>query len=396
MKKISVFTDKFIQSLKATDKKYYVRELNGFSILVAPTGSKTFTYIYELYGKRKYLNLGKYPQISLAEARSAFSEAYKKVHSKVDPSISIPDQELVAEELTMNWLIAKYTGHVQASKDSEKWKRDRINTLNKIYLPSMGNLKISQVGKRYAISLLEKAIQRGATAAKNDQRILRGLFEYAIEREYTTHNPFSKLTKALPALRATSRDRVLDVKEIKHWWCSLDTLPVRSRYKRALKVILLTGQRPGEVAGIHSAEIIQEKSGDWVWTIPSARSKNKVPNRVYLTKTVLELLGPLDKDSYLFPSTWLGGSMPIDINTLSQIGNKAPQRYFGLPRWTPHDLRRTMRTHLSRLGVRSDPAEALLNHLKQGMRKVYDIYEYDAEKKEALLRWETELLRILK
>jgi len=66
-----------------------------------------------------------------------------------------------------------------------------------------------------------------------------------------------------------------------------------------------------------------------------------------------------------------------------------------LPHWTPHDLRRTARTHMSRLRIPREHAEALLNRAKQGMVKVYDQYEFDDEKKEARQIWEKELLRLI-
>jgi integrase len=68
--------------------------------------------------------------------------------------------------------------------------------------------------------------------------------------------------------------------------------------------------------------------------------------------------------------------------------------YYGLPRWTPHDLRRTARTNFSRMGVPLPVAEAILNHAKEGMVKVYDLHEYKDEKKKAMLMWDRELEKL--
>ena len=71
------------------------------------------------------------------------------------------------------------------------------------------------------------------------------------------------------------------------------------------------------------------------------------------------------------------------------------RNYFDLPTWTPHDLRRTARTEMARIGVPEEHAEAVLNHKKQGIVKVYNLHQYADEKKVALLQWEAELLRII-
>ena len=83
----------------------------------------------------------------------------------------------------------------------------------------------------------------------------------------------------------------------------------------------------------------------------------------------------------------------ISRQTLSQ--HVTTRNYFDLPKWTPHDLRRTARTKMARIGVPEEHAEAVLNHKKQGIVKVYNLHQYADEKKAALLLWEAELLRII-
>ena len=134
----------------------------------------------------------------------------------------------------------------------------------------------------------------------------------------------------------------------------------------------------------------RELEGDW-WTIPPERNeKGKRHHRVYLSGLAKELVG--DYSGYVFPTPKKAGSghlSLIAVQSLARAINKGP-------RWTPHDLRRTARTQMSRLGVRREYAEAVLNHAKEGMVKVYDQYEYDREKKEALTLWGAELLRLVR
>lgn len=70
--------------------------------------------------------------------------------------------------------------------------------------------------------------------------------------------------------------------------------------------------------------------------------------------------------------------------------------YYGMTPWTPHDMRRTARTVMARIGIPDEHAEEVLNHSKVGIKKVYNTYKYDKEKQAALVAWEAELLRLLK
>ncbi|NVN92307.1 MAG: site-specific integrase [Desulfuromonadales bacterium] len=168
-----------------------------------------------------------------------------------------------------------------------------------------------------------------------------------------------------------------------------------------MKLVLVTAQRPNEVAGLHTKEI----DGNW-WTIPAGRAKNGKEHRVYLTPTALSLIE--ESDGYVFPSPREG--RPIGRNCLAQLvsskmekkisGEKEAKEitkmpYYGMTPWTPHDLRRTARTIMARIGIPDEHAEEVLNHTKEGIKKVYNKYKYDKEKQAALIAWEGELIRIL-
>jgi len=233
----------------------------------------------------------------------------------------------------------------------------------------------------------------------NVQRVASAVLDYAIQREHIEINVMYRLSKAVPALKYEPRTRTLDDAEIRHIWSAIDEGPGDAVTKRALKLVLITAQRPGEVAGMHRSEI----SGS-TWTIPKARMKVKVGDHiVHLTATALELIG--DVEGYIFPTT-------LDVSHMGRaamsgmVARKATNRegikrdtnklpYYGLPRWTPHDLRRTARTNMSRCRIRPEHSEAVIAHAKPGMNGTYDKWEYIEEKKEALQKWETLLLQIL-
>jgi len=223
------------------------------------------------------------------------------------------------------------------------------------------------------------------------------MFTYALRRELVEYNPFSEVGLAVPAATANDRDRTLSDDELKNVVLPYLLAPGGNTIlKKALLMILVTGQRPGEVAGMHRNEINE----DW-WTIPWQRiktecrkgKKNPQDHRVYLTPLAKSLLLP--SDDYIFPAG-RGAEGHIRTNSLAHYIQFQRPCYLGLPRWTPHDLRRTARTGMAAIGVQERHAEAVLNHAQEGMKKIYDRHRYDKEKKSALTKWSKHLEKLIR
>lgn len=391
------FTDKLISSLKPTDKKIYIREGRGFTVQVMPSGVKTFLYIYTFEGKRKHLNLGTYPQTKLAEARQKYSEAYSLVSKGIDPQAAAAQaQEDTEENLTFGYFAELYLAHSQ-EHHTARWHKTIKGALTNDVLPHWKDTPIASIRRRDSITLLEKVAQRGVQVV-NVHKATSSVFDYALQREYIDANPLLGLNKKIiPALEQRPRERTLSDNEIREVWRAIDEGPGFAETKRALKLILVTAQRPGEVAGLHRREI----EGHW-WTIPAERAeKGKRDHMVHLTPTALKLIG--DTEGYIFSSPQ--EDQPINRNSLSQLVSRnrsnlkdnkpAKLPFYGLERWTPHDLRRTARTFMAKIGIPDEHAEAVLNHAKQGVIKVYNRHDYQEEKKQALIKWEEELLKII-
>jgi integrase len=131
-----------------------------------------------------------------------------------------------------------------------------------------------------------------------------------------------------------------------------------------------------------------------VWTIPSERSKNGRENRVYLTDLALSLLP--ETEGYVFPAS-RGAHGPLYVNTLSHhLSHHVKPEYLGLPRWTPHDLRRTAATGLASLGCSDEIIDEVQNHKKRGIIRTYNRYRYDKEKQEWLVKWSEYLETLVK
>lgn len=439
------FTEKVLASIKPQQKKFVVREGRGFALQVLPSGSKSFLYIFELNKQKGYMQLGNYPATSLADARIAYNDAFKLVKRGIDPR---EEKKAVAEEkakaareaaqeaeaaATAATHLEKYTfdtlvsdgvpenfvpttveqlagvWFVNYSKEnhSERWQGSAVSCIKVHILPNIGQMGIAAVRHKHAVTLIQKIASTVPGSARNTMKFARQMFKYAYRQEWAEIQPFIEITESVPKIAPKADERHLDDDEVVKAWDEISKSASSREIKRALKLILVTAQRPGEVAQMHRNQIKER----W-WTIPAeVAGKNEREHRVYLTDTALELIG--DGKGYIFPSG-RGKRGHISQNALSQainrgylsdevvkvVGNRnikaRKEPYFGMKPWSPHDLRRTARTNMARVGVLDEVGEEVVNHIKPGVVGVYNKYRYDNEKKDALLKWENLLLEILK
>lgn len=334
------------------------------------------------------LKPGGYPDVSLADAREAFDIAKVKVKNGRDP---LAEEQLATEERRPAPLVEDLvTEYIQkhAKRFKRSWKKDE-SILNRDVVPAWGKRKAADISKRDVILMLEKIIERGSPGmANNCFQIVGRMFNFAVARDILPYTPCAGIK--LPAPKV-SRDRVLSDDEIKALWKSLghEKIKITPMLGNAIKLVLVTAQRPGEVIGIHVKEI----DGRW-WTIPTERAKNGKANRVYLTNMALELIGDTTGKGYLFPSPHTEKDKPMGGNAmvvaLRRNADIIKTEYF-----TPHDLRRTAATNLAEMGTMDEVIDSVLNHSKQGIIKVYNQYRYDREKQQALEAWSRKLETLL-
>lgn len=426
---IMKFTDKFIANMIPKAKQYVKRESDGFAIRMLPSGFKTWLFIYTLAGKRRQMNLGDYPDISLAKARDRATDARQAFKDGKDPQEvgfewhKNPERErreaakrIEEDRLnpTVRQLMHEYIErHAKVLKrETSRIEDERL--LNKDVIPAWGDRKAKDIKKRDVVLLLESVLERGPALSNNILKVTRKMFNFGVERDMLEYTPFTGVKPLAPIVQ---RDRTLSEDEIRALWnTELPKASMSPETKRILKLILVTGQRPGEVAGIHAREV----DGQW-WTIPPERAKNKTAHRVYLTKTALELLG--ESEGYFFPSPKNGLldkndviiDTHIDDNAVAYAIRKnlkdykprrkikgetlkmvkvAEDKKIAIDHFTPHDLRRTAATCLAGIGFSDETIDAVLGHKKTGVVKIYNRHKYDSEKQKALEAWERKLKRI--
>jgi len=416
MKKTPIrFTDMMLKNFKVdkdktkSAKKSYLRESGGLAVRVMLSGVKTFLFIYTFEGRRKELNLGNYPDVKLADARTAYGDARKKLISGIDPAKEVREVkdvgEVISDNPTISELVENFLKNWTDKVKTDKGKYDDRRCLTKDVVPVWGTKAACDIRRKDAIQLLEKIAERAPGQARNVLKVCRKMFSFALQRSIVEYNPFSGISLAIPELQPVKRQRVLSADEIKILWANLETGSGSKEVKNILRLILLTAQRPGEIAGMS----YQEVSGKWLTVAPErVKSKDKrqaKPHHVYLSPVARKIIGtgkglvfsaPVKKENLLLAATSNSKTIPksIAVNALSHRIRTA--KYYGIDPFTPHDLRRTARTFMAEIGIPSEHAEAVLNHAIVGIQGVYNLYQYDKEKREALIKWSWHLRKILK
>jgi len=415
------FSDKYIESLKHTDAIQDVREGHGFGIRVLPSGVKTWFFIYRIDGKRRFMNLGHYPSISLSAARKKYRDAFELYEQGKDPAmLEEQKKEERRKAPTISDLAEDYIKRY-AKREKRSWKKDE-SILNRDVIPAWGKRKAADISKRDVNLLLSGIVERGAPImARNTLAVIRKMFNWSIaEDDMLQVNPCLGVKTASASKPS---ERHLEAEEIKTLWKSLERtdLSMTPDIRKALKLVLVTAQRPGEVSGMHTREI----NGHW-WTIPGERTKNKKTHRVYLTDFALELIGSLtvknkkteelsDK-GYIFPSPIKKEAKPIGDTALAvavirnlampvldnkgkpvldKTGQPTTENRLGVRPFSPHDLRRTAATLLAESKIRFEDRERVLNHSMGKLDGTYNQHDFDDEKQIALETLERKLNSII-
>ena len=374
----------------------------GFGIRILPSGTVSFILRYQTGGKDHRLTIGKYPVWSLAAARTKARDYRKEIDGGAD---IILDRKVRRSAPTVADAMEQFCREHFDKLVSGKAARSR---LRRYFLSEVGTDKLKEVRRVEVRRIVRDVAETKGREAALLLTNLKSFFAWCEDEELIESNPVATLRpgKISPAMKPRSRARVLDDEELREFWCSVETVGMHRLTALALKLVLVTGQRPGEVAGIRWSEIKNN-----VWTIPgSRRGKTDTEHHVPLTKTALAILE--DAKIEVKRLSTRRKAKPGDIVFETRPGqalrsdavSKAVGRYseamgsksngdWGL--WTAHDLRRTMRTGLAAAGVPVMVAEIAIGHIKKGIIGVYDAHQYTREIRTALEAWERRLNRII-
>ena len=364
---------------------------DGLYAEVLPSGKITFRYRYRLQtGKREKVTLGSFPALSMREANRIHTEMRARVARGLSPADEKRLQGKASSSVFLN-LAIEWVDRIL--KPVNKNSRQDETYLKRDIIPFLGHKDVNVIDRKAIWSCIEVVQRRGhLQAARRVQSVLKRVFEYGSSKGVVKLNPMTGIDPRHVA-PAKSRDRVLAPEEIPRWLHAVETSSLSRSMKLALRLLLLIPVRKGELLSAKWKDV--DLSGG-TWDIPKENSKNSAPIRHRLGDQALQIFHELKQLSlsseWVLPSSRNYGAIPISKSGI----NTALRGVKGLPEGVViHDLRRTVRTYLTELGVAPNVAELCLNHRPVGIKKVYDRAELIDHRYAALQRWEQYLHSLL-
>ena len=380
--------------------------LPGFGIRVTCRGTRTFIFQYRAGQKVRRTVLGTWgTELTASQARKKAESLRGQVRDARDPVAERREARAEAEKVeaarkitraadayTIDRLIEHWTEHHLTERSASYGKRvpAELRRVLKAWLAAPAKA----FTRTDAVQALDATkTGPGPIAANRARAAARSCWAWAVKRGALETNPWQATPK--PS-RETARERVLMDAEVGDLWAAAGKLG--DPWSGLFKLLLLTGQRRGEVAGMLWEELDLAKAE---WTIPATRTKNNRTHTVPLPPAALELIQKTSRRegaTLVFEGprkTAPSGFGKLKISLDEKMSAAAAERGTTLPPWTLHDIRRTVATGLQCLGVRLEVTEAILNHVsgsRAGIVGVYQRHGWEKEKKAALEAWAAHVL----
>ena len=360
-----------------TDKPDHVvwdDEAPGFGVRLRG-GTKRWLIQYRVGQQQRRESLGDTRKVTLDDARRIARQRFAQIELGTDPAADRAKARAVSAQaaLTLGAVAERYLdakrGVIRARTHREATRYFTVQ-----FKPLRGRPIATITRADIAAQLQIIAKQNGRVSAARARANLSAMFSWAMGEALCEVNPVIGTND--PAAGIKPRSRVLSDGELAVAWHAAGD----DDFGRIAKLLILTGARRQEIGSLRWSDIDFDTG---ILTIPAERAKNGHALDLPLPAVALELLqGAPRRGVYVFGARG-NGFTSWSIATTAFRGRLAQPL---LP-FTLHDLRRTFRTGLGRLGVRPDIAELLINHAKGGVEATYDRYSYEGEKRAALLSW---------
>jgi integrase len=377
-RRTTVFTEASVRRLPLPPPgeqiDYFEKLKRGLTLAlrISYGGTRAWRVGYYVNGRPQAKTLGRYPDdMGVKAAREA---AYAFDPAKAAAAAATGTFKEVAE----NWL------KLYVAKNGLRTAKEIERILNYYVYPDWAKRPLFEIRRRDVSALLDKVEKdNGAPQADGVLATLRSLMNWHATRDDDYMSPIVKGMNRDTRPRAErARNRILSDDEIRAVWKACDGA---GTFGGLVKVLLLTAQREAKVATMRREDI----SADGVWTIKSEPREKGNAGELRLPRLALDILAAqpvIDDNPFIFPAT-RGKGKGLAFNSFSQrkaeLDAKLPAK---MPRWTLHDLRRTARSLMARVGVSREHAERVLGHVIGGVEGTYDRHPYFEEKADALKR----------
>ena len=371
----------------------------GLRVRANKNGTKTWMYRYRVGDKLKQIKLGTYPGMELSEAREEFL-AQRKLREKHEDPRQVAQQkkeetrqqarESDKKIFTFSVMVELYLTE-RVEKDRKPKGAKEVRRLLEYDLGNLADLPIVQVEPEDLHDHIKTISDRAPDVARVFRAELARAWRNALNVGRTKTACLINIDTG-GKLAQGKRKRYLDENELK---LLLPWLPNYSRtVEDILTLTLYLGLRSGEVCKLRDEWLKEESDGWWLIIPASEMKKDHSDHRVPLAGNALNIAKRRSGRGIWFPSR-AGGSVKqkiLGVEVYAHSGRsraKIYKRYRGCPvsNWAPNDLRKTARSHLADLGCPFEVAESILHHLISGVAGRYNLYKYDAEKREWLQVW---------
>ncbi|MCK9394271.1 MAG: integrase arm-type DNA-binding domain-containing protein [Methylobacter sp.] len=398
-------TDNYIKGVSAKESAYRIYEQGadkGFGLKVTPAGSISFFLQYSFSGKQRFYNLGRYPSVSLSDARIKCREVRAIIDSGIDPQEqSTPNRFGTVCDL--------FNYYIKKMQDDGKRTWAAVEKDLSANCGDIMDMQANRVEPSHIRDVLHRILLRGTPEKPKEVMVnrvrayLHRAFKVGIYHDNDPTNPLGSVTfklsynpvEAIPKITRAEvvGDRNLSIDEIQILWTSTD---IGEQMLIATKLLLIFGCRLMELCGAKKSEFDFDAM---TWTMPWERiktsGKNKRPHLLPITpmaKTLIERQWIYSMDSdYLFPGR-INPNKPIRNTSLSH----ALRRVKGVDSFNVRALRRTWKTICAEIGIEKSIMDRIQNHaLTDVSDKHYNKYHYLTEKRAALEQWERYLEDIL-
>jgi integrase len=379
------------------------QEVKGFGLKVTPSGGRTYVYQYRVGGReakvRRY-TIGAHGHWTPDGARKEARRLAQLVDQGVDPAAALKVKRRESVDLAFPAYAERFINEYL----KVEWKGGHelaAGILRRDAIPVLKGKSLKEITRADISGLMDRMSGKPA-ARRNAFAALRRMFKWAVNRGDLDVSPLRDMD---PPAAPPSRDRVLTDQEL--------ALILRAAaelgypFGPLVRLLVLTGQRREEVAGLNWSELDREKA---LWTLPAHRAKNGVVHDVPLSPPAVVLLDEVARQNrpqnssaawpikgLVFSTTgrtrvsgFSAAKRRLDKLTLRLTSTSGASEPASVAPWRIHDLRRSLATGLQRLGVRFEVTEAVLNHVsgsRSGVAGVYQRHHWSTEKRAALDAW---------
>lgn len=371
----SPLTDAFVKSLKPKQNRYDIFDANlaGFGIRVSPQGTKSWIVLSRNMQRKTRATLGRYPQMSLGTARQ---RALLTLNEMAEGEYKRSNSFELFSDAIAEW----YSKDQSPNKSFSQVEK----TMSLHVEPYLRNFKIKEIEKRDILKIVDRVGRTAPTQANRVLSFLKRFLNWCVSRDLLDVSPANGIAKFKTE---KARDRVLTQTELLRVYQACGKLEYP--FGPLFKILILTGQRLNEVAGMVWEEINFDEAK---WTIPRERAKNKTSHIVHLSQQVIDRLSSLRQfsDSDLVFTTT--GNTPVSGFSKSK---RKLDTLSGVQDWRLHDLRRSFATITTEtLGFEPPVVDRILNHVSGSVRGIAAVYqrgEYLEKRREVLEAWATYL-----